>query len=238
MALVVARPAERQPAYILHRRPFRETSAIVEFLSRDFGRIGGVVRGARGRRRRTMQIEPFQEVAVSWRGRGQLVNVIGSEGVGVCRLAGEQLFAGLYLNELLVKTLSPEEPMPAVFARYGETLSALAGGADLEPALRVFERRLLDELGYGLSFDHDVRSGRPIDADAAYELVPGEGFQAARSASSGFVSGRQIAAMAAGDYRETAVRRAAKRVFRLALRPRLRSALATRALFAGRTAAA
>ena len=234
----MARPAERQPAYILHRRAFRETSAIVEFLSRDFGRIGGVVRGARGRRRRTMQIEPFQEVAVSWRGRGQLVNVIGSEGVGAHRLAGEQLFAGLYLNELLVKTLSPEEPMPAVFVRYGETLSALAGSADLEPALRVFERRLLDELGYGLSFDRDVRSGRPIDADAAYELVPGEGFRAARSASSDFVSGRQIAAIAAGDYRETAVRRAAKRVFRLALRPRLRSALATRALFAGRTAAA
>ena len=234
----MARPAERQPAYILHRRPFRETSAIVEFLSRDFGRIGGVVRGARGRRRRTMQIEPFQEVAASWRGRGQLVNVIGSEGVGTHRLAGEQLFAGLYLNELLVKTMSPEEPMPAVFARYGETLSALAGGADLEPTLRVFERRLLDELGYGLSFDRDVRSGRPIDADAAYELVPGEGFRAARSASSSFVSGRQIAAIAAGDYRQAAVRRAAKRVFRLALRPRLRSALATRALFAGRTAAA
>lgn len=232
------RPAERQPAYILHRRAFRETSLIVDFLSRDFGRIGGVVRGARGRRRRTLQIEPFQRVAATWRGRGQLVNVIGSESVDAHRLAGAQLFAGLYLNELLVKTLSPEEPVPAVFARYGETLSALAGDDDLEPKLRGFERHLLDELGYGLSFDRDVRSGRPIDADAAYELVPGEGFQAARSASGGFLSGRQIAAIAAGDYREAAVRRAAKRIFRQALRPRLRSALATRALFAGRAAAA
>lgn len=231
------RPAERQPAYILHRRAFRETSVIVDFLSRDFGRIGGVARGVRGRRRRAaMQVEPFQEVAATWRGRGQLVNVIGSEGVGSHRLAGQQLFAGLYLNELLVKTLSPEEPMPMLFARYGETLSAIAGGADLEPQLRLFERHLLDELGYGLSFDRDLRSGRPIDASTAYELVPGEGFQAAGNGR-GFVDGRQIAAIAAGDYRQAAVRRAAKRIFRQALQRRLRGPLATRALFAGRAAA-
>lgn len=233
------RPAERQPAYILHRRPFRETSFIVDLLSRDFGRIGGVVRGARGgprSRRLATQVEPFQEVAVTWRGRGQLVNVIGSEGVGAHRLAGVQLFAGLYLNELLVKTLSPEEPVPRLFARYGEALSALASGADLEPKLRVFERHLLDELGYGISFDRDVRNGDPIVADADYEVVPGEGFRASRRAS-GLVNGRQIAAIAAGDYREAAVRRAAKRVFRQALQPRLRGALATRALFVGRAAA-
>ena len=231
------RPAERQPAYILHRRAFRETSVIVDLLSRDFGRIGGVVRGVRGGRRRTMQIEPFHPVAATWRGRGQLVNVIGSEGVGVHRLAGERLFAGLYLNELLVKTLSPEEPVPSVFAHYGEVLSALARGADMEPKLRDFERRLLDDLGYGLSFDRDVHSGRPIDANAAYDLVPGEGFKEATRPGSGFVSGRQIAAIAASDYREPAVRLAAKRIFRRALQRRLRGTLVARALFVGRAAA-
>lgn len=228
------RPAERQPAYILHRRHFRETSLIVDLFCRDFGRFGGVVRGVRGGRRRTTEVEPFWQLAVTWRGRGQLVNVLRSEGVAHHRLAGQQLFAGLYLNELLIKTLSPEEPAPALFRRYSEALAALAEDADMEPTLRVFERHLLDEIGYGLSFDVDLRSGRPIDADAAYEPVPGEGFQAAAEMASVRLSGRQIAAIAAGDYREPAVRRAAKRVFGQALRRRLRGTLATRDLFAAR----
>lgn len=231
------KPAEGQPAYVLHRRSFRETSLIVDLLCRDCGRIGGVVRGARSRRRRTTAMEPFRYLAVTWRGRGQLVNVYGCEHLDSHRLAGDRLFAGLYLNELLVKTLSPEESVPRLFGHYRQALSALADGAELEPRLRIFERHLLDELGYGLSFDVDVASGRTIEPDAAYEPVPGEGFRTANGAATIKLSGRQIAAIAAGDYQEQAVRQAAKRVFRQALGRRLRGTLATRALFAGRPAA-
>ena len=231
------KPAEGQPAYVLHRRSFRETSLIVDLLCRDCGRVGGVVRGARSRSRRATPMEPFRHLAVTWRGRGQLVNVYGSEHLGSHRLAGDRLFAGLYLNELLVKTLSPEEPVPRLFHHYRQALSALADGAELEPRLRIFERHLLDELGYGLSFDVDVASGRAIEPDATYQLVPGEGFRTANGAATIHLNGRQIAAIAAGDYREHAVRQAAKRVFRQALGRRLRGTLATRALFAGRPAA-
>lgn len=254
----MVRPADRQPSYVLHRRAYRETSAIVELLTFDFGRVSGIVRGVKGGRRAHHHIEPFAQVVATWRGRGELVNVLRCEAVAPRPLAGEEqipraprlsalsgdaLFAGLYLNELLMKTLSHEEPVAALFESYGDALESLAAGGELEPTLRTFERRLLDELGYGLAFDVDVRNGAPIDADKAYGFVIGEGFHELRSDQRAapqrrppfVLTGRQIAAMDAGDYRDRAVRQAAKRVFRRALELRLDGRrLTTRSLFAAR----
>ncbi len=240
-------PADRQPAYVLHRRAFRETSAIVELLTRDYGRVGGVLRGAKRRRRGAQPIEPFAQLAVTWRGRGQLVNLYGVEPLPALRLAGDALFAGLYLNELLMHTLSRQEPAAVLFAHYGEALAELAAGEDLEPALRRFERRLLEELGYGLAFDVDIASGRPIDRAREYLVVEGEGFREAVAnggAAVGFpaanghawkLTGEQIAAVGADDYRAADIRLAAKRVFRRALEKRLDGkTLATRELFGAR----
>ena len=242
----MATPADRQPAFILHRRAFRETSAIVDFLSRDHGRVSGVARGVKGARRRTLHVEPFTEVAVTWRGRGQLVNVLRSELVAANHLTGDALFAGLYVNELLVKTLSQDEPVTALFRRYRETLASLTQGAELEPALRTFERHLLEELGYGLAFDIDISNGRPIDHHRAYGVVAGEGFRelghgaegTARRRAPLVLTGRQIAAIGAGDYRDNTVRQAAKRIFRHALELRFSGRrLASRSLFAARALA-
>ncbi len=229
-------PAQGQPAFVLHRRPFRETSAIVDLLTRDFGRVSGVARGAKRPRRQGQNIEPFGEVAVSWRGRGQMVTIIRCEPVAPRRLTGDALFAGLYLNELLIKTLSFEEPVFGLFEHYSDVLGELEG--DLEPALRAFERRLLEELGYGLAFDADVRNGRPIEAHKTYLVVDGEGFREANGKRDGelLLTGRDVAAIAAQRFAEPDVRAAAKQVFRRALHRRLGGrALATRQLFAART---
>lgn len=239
-------PADNQPAYVLHRRAFRETSAIVELLTRDHGRVGGVARGVK-RSRNVHHIEPFGQVAASWRGRGQLVNVLRTEPLAPCRLAGDALFAGLYLNELLMRTLNHQEPVVALFRHYGEAVGQLAAGAPLEAALRAFERRLLEELGYGLAFNVDIATGRPIDRAKDYLLVAGEGFReasahgrrAVRAEGALRLTGAQVAAMNAEDYRDADVRLAAKRVFRAALDMLLGGKpLATRALFGARAFAA
>lgn len=230
-------PTQSQPAFVLHRRPFRETSAIVDLLTRDFGRVSGVARGAKRPRRQGQDIEPFGEVAVSWRGRGQMVTIIRCEPVAPRRLAGDALFAGLYLNELLIKTLSFEEPVFGLFEHYGHVLAELEG--DIEAALRTFERRLLEVLGYGLAFDSEVDSGRPIEANKTYLVVDGEGFREANGVRRGELrlTGRQVAAIDAQRFDEPSVRAAAKQVFRRALHRRLGGrALATRQLFAARSA--
>ena len=235
------RPAQAQPAYILHRRAFRETSAIVELLTRDFGRVSGVVRGAKGGRRHRQDIEPFAEVAVTWRGTGQLVTVLRCETATPRRLCGHSLFAGLYINELLVKTLGHEEPVTPLFHDYGEALTQLAADQALEPTLRNFERRLLEELGYGLAFDVDVRTGRSIEAANTYGVVDGEGFRMldrVGDPAALVLTGKQIAALDAGDYREDFVRQAAKHIFRNALQRRLGNrTLTTRRLFRARSLA-
>lgn len=239
---------DRQPAFVLHRRAFRESSAVVELLTRDFGRVGGVVRGARGSRGRRPEIEPFGELAVSWRGRGELVTVIRSESVQPRRLTGDVLFAGLYVNELLVKTLGREEPVGRVFQHYDETLCGMQTPADIEPALRTFERHLLDELGYGIAFDFDVHSGKPIEREKNYRMVDGEGFREVEASDAAGVrrgsgplvlSGCQIAAIARSEFADQSVRRAAKQVLRRAIALRLGGRpLTTRRLFAANAARA
>ena len=234
-----------QPAYILHRRPFRETSVIVDLLTQDFGRVDGVVRGAKGGKRQRYSLEPFGQVAVAWRGRGQLVTVLRSESTALGHLTGDALFAGLYLNELLVKTLEPQEPVAALFHRYGLTLARLAAGDALEGTLRSFERWLLEELGYGLAFDVDIRSGTPIESDKTYSVVDGQGFREVVATgprdSSGVreltLTGAEISAISNDDLAQSHVRHVAKLIFRRALQAQLAGkTLNTRQLFTARRA--
>ena len=232
-------PAKDQPAYVLHRRAFRETSAIVELLTRDYGRVAAVVRGVKGRGRPRMSKEPFTKVEVAWRGRGQMVTVIASEAVQATHLTGDALFAGLYVNELLIKTLQPHEPVESAFRHYGTTLAALAIDDDLEPALRRFEKGLLDELGYGLVFDVDVKTGLPIEAHKVYRTVDGEGFHETGNGGSSTaaeheatLTGAEITAIGNGDFTERRARAGAKLVLRRALHQRLAGKrLNTRQLF-------
>lgn len=234
--------AKDQSAYVLHRRAFRETSAIVELLTRDYGRVAAVVRGVKAGGRPRMSIEPFTKIEVAWRGRGQMVTVIGSEPVQATHLTGDALFAGLYVNELLIKTLEPQEPVERVFRHYGATLTALAVDDDLEPALRRFEKGLLEELGYGLVFDVDVKTGLPIEAHKIYRAVDGEGFHETGNGGGGAaaereatLTGAEITAIGNGDFTERRARAGAKLVLRRALRQRLAGKpLNTRRLFTRR----
>ncbi len=250
----MVQPVENQPAYVLHRRAYRESSALVELLTPDFGIVGAVVRGIKRARRTTHDIEPFGRIAVGWRGRGELVTVVRTESVARFRLTGDALFAGLYVNELTVKTLARGEPATGLFAVYEAAIGSLArldvttarecGGTTgesqrrqaLEPILRTFERQLLEELGYGIAFDVDLANGRPIAPGRCYRVVDGEGFrETERSSASGSLhfDGGQIAAMAAGDFRDPVVLQGAKQVLRRAIASRLGGKpLTTRSLFA------
>ncbi|MDE0037633.1 MAG: recombination protein O N-terminal domain-containing protein [Gammaproteobacteria bacterium] len=251
-------PADRQPGYVLHRRAYRESSALVELLTRDFGLVGAVMRGVKRSPRSARDLEPFGRIAVSWRGRGQLVTVLRAETVVRRNLSGDALFAGLYINELLVKTLGREEPVADLFDSYDAAVASLAqvesstvgswarhhpstgdgkrrGFDELEPILRTFERRLLDELGYGIAFDVDVANGRPIEPGRLYRVVDGEGFREVDKHGTSpeeLFDGAQIAAMDAGEYRDGAVLRGAKQILRRAIAVRLGGKpLVTRRLF-------
>ncbi|MNF65695.1 DNA repair protein RecO [compost metagenome] len=206
------------PAFVLHSRAYRESSALVDFFTPE-GRLRAVLRGARGKAGTLAR--PFLPLEAEFRGRGELKNVGRLDGAGIPNLlAGDALFSGLYLNELLVRLLPAEDPQPALFEHYAVTLQALAANRPLEPLLRAFEWRLLDELGYGFALDTDL-AGQPIAADGIYRLLPDAGLESVGQLHPGLFQGRELLALAEADWAAPGALGAAKRLMRQALAPHL-----------------
>lgn len=166
-----------EPSYILHSRPYRESSLILEAFSRAHGRSGLVARGARGSRSRWKNmLQPFRPLLLSWNQRGELGTLTAADQVASPpALAGEPLFCGIYANELLVRFLQRSDPHPGLFERYQALLAELAAGSPPQPVLRLFEFRLLEAAGFGLQLEYEYDSHQPLEAQCRYEYVPGSG---------------------------------------------------------------
>ncbi|HEY0198895.1 MAG TPA: DNA repair protein RecO [Rhodanobacter sp.] len=165
---------EQQPAYVLHSRPYRETSLLLECLTCEYGRLGVVARGVRGERARLKraQLEPFQPLALDLLMRGELATLTALETVGTpLRLTGDAGLSGLYLNELVVRLTERQDPFPLVYDAYARTLGRMATGESLGWSLRRFERDLLEAIGYGLQLQFDADSGEPLLPDAHYRYA-------------------------------------------------------------------
>ena len=158
----------------------------------------------------------------------------GIEAVGApALLAGHALFAAMYVNELLVRLLYREVPVPGVFDAYGETLLALLRGGGLEAVLRAFEKRLLDELGYGHRYAETI-DGEAVRAGGLYTFDPDAGVRPAPPGlpAAQCFGGSALLALEHGRLAEPADLRDAKRLMRRALAPYLGDRpLHSRALF-------
>ncbi|MGA7800265.1 MAG: DNA repair protein RecO [Gammaproteobacteria bacterium] len=159
-----------QPAFILHQRPFRDSSTLLELFTRDFGRVGLVARGARGGKSRLRgTLQAFRPLFVSWVSRGELGTLSAAEPAGPSQpLSGSAVFSGFYVNELLLRLLPRQDSHPELFAPYADVVREL-GEHDGERPLRVFEKRLLESLGYGLLLDCDAETGAVLEPHALYE---------------------------------------------------------------------
>ncbi len=209
-----------QPAFVLHQRPYRDSSLLLEALSRDYGRMGLVAKGVRRcRSRRRGLLQPFFPLLLSWSGNGELVNLTAVEEVDApVLLPRERLLTGLYVNELLLRLLQRYEPFPELFVSYQRVLRALAVGDNEEQALRLFEKRLLAELGYGLILDVDTVTNTPIRLDRTYHYVLDRGPVPARRAQSGIeISGASLLALRFETLDNPAFLREIKRLTRAAI---------------------
>jgi DNA repair protein RecO (recombination protein O) len=223
--------------FVLHTRPYRDTSLIVDFFTLEQGRIGVVAKGAAAGGKRNLSrkasLQLFNVLALRWTGRGDLKNLTDVELLGRHHLFGQRLFAGLYLNELLERLLHRHDPYPNLYRHYAESISCLAGDKALEPILRAFEWQLLQELGYGLSFECDALSGKPIEPDRQYVFSEDIGLSIAPvgTPSNFHLSGQAILDCVNGVWHEQSLR-TAKKINRQALRPLLGSVpLRSRSLF-------
>lgn len=223
------------PAFVLHSRPYRDTSLLLEVFSADSGRVGLVARGARSSRSRQRGLlQPFQPLLLSWSARGELGTLSAVEAAGApFSLRGHALYSGFYVNELLVRLLHRNDPHPELYPVYGETLTGLMQASEPEPVLRRFELRLLELLGYGLQLERDT-AGAELDPESRYDYRPEEGavpLAPAGQAQGVAVSGHSLLALRTECLDDAQVRLDARRLTRAALDPHLGAApLKTRAV--------
>jgi len=190
------------PAFVLHTRPWRETSLIVDIFSRHHGRLGLVARGARraGAALKTRLI-PFQPLTLSWFGKSQLRTLHAAEWQGGgLMLRGHALMCGFYLNELLLRLLPESDAHEALFDHYTLALANLNARPEVEPVLRQFELDLLSELGYAQSLGQ-LAGGGELDPEARYGYEIEKGVTPASRGA--LYSGRTLLALAAGDFSQS-----------------------------------
>jgi len=219
--------------YVLHHRPWRDTSRILEVLTREHGRLTLFARGVRGPRAPLASVlRPFQPLLISWRGSGEAPQLTAAERAESCAtLPPPALLAGFYLNELLLKLTTRHDPLPQLFDHYHGALAGLRSGAPLEPVLRVFEKRLLEVLGYGLDLASEAHAGARIEREAFYYFRPAQGIVPAERDGVGALAGESLLKLAAEELAGARVLEDARRLLQAALGACLEGRpLATRAV--------
>lgn len=219
--MTVARVLEQlsggEPAFVLHSRPYRETSLLVEVFARDAGRLALVARGARRPRSPVRGVlMAFQPLLLSWFGRGELRTLKSAEWQGgSLPLRGRALICGFYLNELLLRMLPQDDPHPELFERYREAIALLGQQMHYEVVLRRFEKSLLRSLGYALVLQHEAGSGRPIEPDALYVYEPEHGpVRHAEGRGGVQLAGRTLLDLARDDFSDPLTLAQAKQLMR------------------------
>lgn len=211
-----------QPAYVLHHRPYRDTSRIVELFTRDRGRLTVFARGVRGGKAGwAATLQSFQPILVSWTGRGEAGQLVAAELVGEPQsLPTARLMSGFYLNELIIKLLHIHDPHADIFELYDATLRTLKASTDELSALRIFEKRLLQALGFGLLLDREADNGANVRAECCYRYVLEHGpveISAAANAAQGVYSGATLLALAAEQLNDAQQRADARHLLRSVL---------------------
>ncbi len=211
------------PAYVLHRRAFRDSSLILELYTLSHGRVGAVARGARrpGSRWRAL-VEPFQPLLSSWQGRGELMTLTALEAAGPPQtVAGPRLASAFYVNELMLRLLRREDPSEALFEAYAQVISGLSRNDAEEACLRLFEKRLLECLGYGLQLERAADTGAPLEPNRHYRYVIDYGPVCADRGERDVFSGRCLLALGREEMQSGIELGEIRRLMRIALEPHI-----------------
>ncbi len=212
---------QQQDAYILHTRPYSESSWLIDAFSRDYGRVSLLAKGARRLKSKIRGlIRPFQPLLLSWSGKGELQTLTGAETTSIAPAINQQSWlCANYMNELLIKLLHRHDPHEQLFGHYDQALDSLREGRQQQIVLRVFEKQLLSEIGYGLQLEHDANN-QIIEADKTYDYYPDKGPVLAnghQSESVWRVNGSTLLALANEKFNNNTEVEQSKRLMRILL---------------------
>jgi len=224
---------DSQPAYVVHTRPYRDSSAIVELFTRDYGLVALLAKGVRSAKSKRPSLQPFNQLTVGWVGKGELPVMTGVEQHAFLHCSGDRLTTLIYLNELLLRLLKRYDPYPELFMAYEQMLSKLAEGGNASCQLRLFETSFLEALGYGLLLEIEADGVTPIEADQYYRYLPEFGAVADGSDDAGVeVVGAELLALNSQDCTVVGSSMNLKRLLRVSVERYLeRSQIKSRELF-------
>ena len=211
-----ANRVDKAKAYLLHRRPYSETSMICYFLTRDYGVVHLLARGAKRKRGAYATLQPGSEIFLSWSGRSSLKTMTGVEISRRHELySGAKLTKLLYTNELLLKLLKPYDAHPELYSGYHEFLNK-ESQTPQDNNLRQFELQLFAAVGYAVAFDRDYKNNQALNQDAYYRYDPGSGWTLTQdTAAANSFHGKEIHFIKQGDYSITEANLAARRLARI-----------------------
>ncbi|NVK38118.1 MAG: DNA repair protein RecO [Gammaproteobacteria bacterium] len=216
----------KQPAFVLHSRPYRETSAMVDLFTPDFGLIRCIAKGVKKNMSQGQSLQPFIEYQIFFHGDSGLKNLDKYESQSLpLALQGDALFSGFYVNEVILRALRSEAEVEAesLYEAYSLALSHLQSQS-LEYVLRMFELTLLEHMGQSYEWDFDFKTAEPIEADSHYGFFVEQGMSrvshmyAAKNPNNCFY-GQDLINLAQRDLTHASTLKMCKRLLRLALRP-------------------
>ena len=224
---------EMQAGWLLHSRPYRDTSMLLDFFTEESGRVSAIARGIRNpKAKHKALLQPFIPLYISLSGRSELQNLRQVEARSPALfLKGESLFSALYVNELMVRLVAGHEKDRELFGAYSSVLLELSAGVEIEPLLRSFELRLLENLGYGLQLSHEADSDNPVVSEGWYYLQSDGGFvrqlqvaelgAGADPSMDKLYSGIELQNIGRADFSRANTRKVAKRLLRFVLQQHL-----------------
>lgn len=210
-----------QRAFVLHNRPYSETSLMVDLFIESKGRITAIAKGAR-RKRSALKglLQPFTPLIVQYSGNGNVKTLSQVEASSLSLpLFGHALYSGFYLNELIHRVIVSEVDSSELFQAYLEALQQLAQHIHPEKVLRQFELILLESLGYSVDFEHCCATGDAIVDSMCYQYQPEQGFISSLMQNSTSYTGKELRAFADKNFNDADSLKAAKRFTRMALKP-------------------
>lgn len=227
---------ELTPCFILHSRPYLESSLLLDIFSREHGRLHLIAKGAKREKSGFSGVlQPYQRLLLAWRGKSELMTLTDVEtDLDICELTDIRLIAGFYVNELLVRLLHQQESHPELFDLYNKAILDLSDTENIDVVLRLFEKGLLQSLGYGLVLDHDVEDGKAIKTDKKYSYLIDAGPMKNTPHTGNYVevSGKSLLALESGCLQNHSELEETKRLMRFILQSHLgNKPLASRALY-------
>jgi DNA repair protein RecO (recombination protein O) len=216
-----------QPAFVLHSYPYKETSLIIDVFSRQYGRIALVAKGAKRPHSQLRGVlQTFQPLTISWSGKSELQTLTAAEWVGgMLPLEKNALLCGFYLNEIIIKLLTRDDPQPLLFDEYVATINQLAHVEPVPIVLRKFELNLLKMAGVVNDLSFCTQQRRKVAPDSLYIVDPDSGTRPASENEGGVkIHGKTLIDMQAANYSDSNTQMQSKLLMRYLLAHHLHGA--------------